>query len=90
MLFCNTIRSDKIIKKTLKIGLSILGTIFILLIASWFILRSPEVQTYLTKKLAAYLSGKYNTTITVKGVSISFFNKLVLEEVLIQDQKHDS
>jgi len=48
------------------------------------------VQTYLTKKLAEYLSDKYHTTITVKGVSIAFFNKVVLDEVLIKDQKQDS
>ena len=82
--------SDKNIKKILKIGLPILGTIFILLIASYLILQSSVVQTYLTKKLAEYLSDKYNTTITVKGVSIAFFNKVVLEEVLIKDQKQDS
>ncbi|HAQ18327.1 MAG TPA: hypothetical protein DCR40_03735 [Prolixibacteraceae bacterium] len=82
--------SDKNIKKILKIGLPILGTIFILLIASYLILQSSVVQTYLTKKLAEYLSDKYHTTITVKGVSIAFFNKVVLEEVLIKDQKQDS
>ncbi|MDP2335330.1 MAG: translocation/assembly module TamB domain-containing protein [Bacteroidota bacterium] len=40
--------------------------------------------------MAGYLSQKYHTTITVKGVSIAFFNKVTLEEVLIQDQKNDS
>jgi hypothetical protein len=82
--------SDKNIKKILKIGLPILSTIFILLIASYLILQSSVVQTYITKKLAEYLSDKYHTTITVKGVSIAFFNKVVLEEVLIKDQKQDS
>ncbi|MDP3644476.1 MAG: translocation/assembly module TamB domain-containing protein [Bacteroidota bacterium] len=48
------------------------------------------MQTSLTQKVAGYLSQKFHTTITVKGVSISFFNKLVLEEVLVMDQKNDS
>ena len=48
------------------------------------------MQTYLTQKFADYLSEKYHTTITVKGVSVEFFNKVVLDEVLIEDQKHDS
>lgn len=64
--------------------------ILILLFSSWLLLKSPVVQTYLAQKFATYLSEKYNTTITVKGVSIEFFNNVVLDEVLIEDQKHDS
>jgi len=82
--------SDKNIKKTFKIGLSILGTLGVLIFSSWLILQSPVVQTYLTHILAEHLSEKYNTTVTVKGVSIAFFNKIVLQDVLIEDQKHDS
>jgi len=48
------------------------------------------VQTYLTQKLAETLSEKYHTSITVKGVSIVFFDKILLEEVLVKDQKQDS
>jgi hypothetical protein len=67
-----------------------LGTVFILLIGSYFILKSPGVQTFLVGKLTEHFSEKYNTSVTIKGVSISFFNKVVLEEVLILDQKNDS
>jgi hypothetical protein len=48
------------------------------------------VQNYLAKNLTDYLSEKYHTSISVKGVSIAFFNKVVLEDVLIKDQKQDS
>jgi hypothetical protein len=82
--------SDKIIKKSLKIGLSIPGAIFILCLFIYLIIQIPVVQTYLAKNLTNYLSGKYHTSITVKGVSIGFFNKVVLEGVLIKDQKQDS
>ncbi|HAH24816.1 MAG TPA: hypothetical protein DCL77_13860 [Prolixibacteraceae bacterium] len=81
---------DKIIKKSLKIGLSVLGTVFILLIGSWFVLQSPVVQTYLVNKLTKHFSEKYHTSVTIKGVSISFFNKVILEDVLVKDQKNDS
>ena len=84
------INGDKIIKKSLQIGLPILGTIAVLIISSWLLIQSPGVQTYLTQKLATYLSERYHTKITVKGVSIAFFNKIVLDEVLIEDQKRDS
>ncbi len=68
----------------------ILGTVFILLFSSYLILQSPVVQTYLTQKVAKYLSQKYHTTISVKGISVAFFNKVVLEDVLIKDQQQDS
>ncbi len=64
--------------------------VLILLICSYFILQSPGVQTFLVGKLTEHFSRKYNISVTIKGVSISFFNKLILEEVLILDQKHDS
>ena len=82
--------NDKIIKNSLKIGLSFLGMVFMLLIYSWFLLRSPGVQTYLVGQLTEHFSRKYDTSVTVKGVSISFFNKIILEEVLVKDQNNDS
>ena len=82
--------NDKFIKKSFKIGLSVLGTVFILLFCSYFIIQSPVVQTYLVRKLTEHFSQKYNTTVTIKGVSISFFNKVILEDVLVMDQNNDS
>ncbi|HCY41079.1 MAG TPA: hypothetical protein DHV48_06945 [Prolixibacteraceae bacterium] len=42
------------------------------------------------QKLAGHFSQQFNTNISIKGVSISFFNKIVLEDVLVKDQKDDS
>lgn len=67
-----------------------MGTIFILLISGWFILQSSGVQSFLVRKLTERFSQKLNTTISVKGVSLSFFNKIVLEDVLIKDRNNDS
>lgn len=36
------------------------------------------------------MTDKYHTNISIKGVSIAFFNKVVLQEVLVKDQKNDS
>ncbi len=68
----------------------VLGIVVALLVSSWLILQSPVVQTYLAQKLAARLSQKFHTSITVKGISIAFFNKVVLEDVLVKDQEQDS
>lgn len=90
VLICISNRSRKIIKKTLKIGSLVLGIAIALVVAAWLTIQSPAVQTWLTQKFAGILSEKYHTTISVQGVSVRFFNKVVLEEVLIEDQKKDS
>lgn len=82
--------NGKIIKKSLNIGVSVLGAVLILLTAFYFVLQSPAVQTYLVGKLTEQLSRKYHTSITIKGVSVSFFNKVVLDDVLVKDQQNDS
>jgi hypothetical protein len=64
--------------------------VFILLFSSYFILQSPGVQTYLVRKLTEHYSQKFNTSISIKGVSIAFFNKIVLEDVFVKDQKDDT
>jgi hypothetical protein len=65
-------------------------TLIVLLFSSWLILQSPAVQTYLTQKLAAELSSRLKANITVRGVSVTFFKEIVLSDVLVEDQNHDS
>jgi hypothetical protein len=48
------------------------------------------VQTYSAQKVAEFLSKKYQTTISIGGVSIRFFNQLILKDLLIEDQNKDS
>lgn len=83
-------KNCEIIKKTLKIGLPIIAVISAIIIAAYIVLQIPLVQTYLAQKLAVKLSEKFGAEITIKGVSFEFFNKLVLEEVLLKDQQKDS
>ncbi len=61
-----------------------------LLFSFYVTLRSSAVQTYLAKKITTRLSEQFHANISVKGVDIAFFNKVVLEEVLIMDQQNDS
>ncbi len=53
-------------------------------------LRSSKGQTYLTQVIASYFSSKLNTIVTVKGVDIEFFNKLLLEGLYVEDLHHDT
>ncbi|MDP4268243.1 MAG: translocation/assembly module TamB domain-containing protein, partial [Bacteroidota bacterium] len=53
------------------------------------ILKSPSVQTYLTKRIADYLSFELNTVVKVGGVDVKLFKSIVLEDVYIEDQHHN-
>lgn len=80
----------KNIKKSRKILLLILLVLLLLPVAGYFTFRSNRVQTRLAGWMAAELSDAFNTRISVEGVDFSFFNQLVLENVLIEDQAQDT
>ena len=62
---------------------ALLGTCYLALQNSW-------VQTKITQSIANRLSKNLNTTISVGRVDIGFFNKLQLEDVLIEDRNNDT
>ncbi|MFW6309925.1 MAG: hypothetical protein ACOC1D_02380 [Prolixibacteraceae bacterium] len=59
-------------------------------IAAYVALQNSRIQTLLTQELAKDLSKKINSKITVGNVYFRFFNKLVLEDVLLEDQQKDT
>lgn len=64
--------------------------LIILMGSGYVAFRSPRVQTLLTQWFMKQLSNTYNTKITVGDVDISLFKSLVLNKVLIEDQKQDT
>ena len=65
-------------------------TLILLLTSTVLLIRSSRVQTFLTNKVADYYSHKLHTQVSVGGVDIEFFKKVVLNEVFIQDQHRDT
>ena len=61
-----------------------------MLLISYFVFQSSFVQTYLIRQIAGRLSDSLNTRIHIERVDIGFFDKLILNEVLIEDQKQDT
>lgn len=61
-----------------------------MLFSLYMALQTSAAQTYLARKITSRLSELFHADISVKGVDIAFFNKIVLEEVLIKDQQQDS
>lgn len=83
-----------IFRKIIIPGLKVMAWVFFPLILISIILYlgfvSPRVQTYLAGKAAQYLSGHLKTEVSVKGVDIDFFSKVVLEGVYLQDLHKDT
>jgi len=61
-----------------------------LLSGSYLALQNTRVQTYLTQFLARQLSSQINAKISIGRVDIAFFNKIILDDVLIEGQKSDT
>ena len=61
-----------------------------LALGGYAVLRSSKGQTYITQVIASYFSSKLNTTVTVKGVDIEFFNKVLLEGLYVEDLHQDT
>ena len=81
----------KIIKKRiLKIGVYILTGIITIIVLISFLLHSSISQTLLARIATSYYSNKFNTTISIDKISISFFNKIQLRNLLINDLHGDT
>ncbi len=62
----------------------------LLLLISYGLLHLPYVQTYLAQKVANDLSKKLHAKVSVKHVDVHFFNKVSIEEVMVEDLKKDT
>jgi len=62
----------------------------IILSIPYFAIQNSRVQTYLTGILTKNISKKINSNINIGKVDIAFFHKVILRDVLIEDQKTDT
>lgn len=80
----------KFIKKTISF-LIVPGAVLVLVPLIIIILfRIPYIQTYFAKGITNYISGELGTTISLGDIEFSYFNKLLLNKVLIKDQNQDT
>ena len=61
-----------------------------LLLIVYLAFQTSAVQTFVVRQITNQLSKKFHTHISIKRVDISFFNKLILKQVYIEDQKKDT
>jgi hypothetical protein len=77
----------RIILKTLAWAI---GSLLVLLMLVIFLIRLPAVQTYITHRATAYISGKTHTKVQLEKVYISFPKSIVLEKLYAEDIRHDT
>ena len=56
----------------------------------WIAIQVPFVQNWIIKKVAANLSQKLHTRVSIKHVDFSLFNRMELEGLLIEDHQKDT
>ncbi|MBN1987375.1 MAG: hypothetical protein JW761_13775, partial [Prolixibacteraceae bacterium] len=67
-----------------------MAVLILLLAGGYLSVQNSRVQTYLTQMFANQLSKQIHSKITVGKVNIAFFNKIILNDVLVEDQKSDT
>jgi len=65
--------------------LVVYAVVFVLPAGLFTLVQSNLVQTYLARKVSAYLSEKLNTEVRVDKVEIRFFADVVLKKVYVED-----
>ncbi len=80
----------KIIKKIVRTSTVTLAILLTIIGITAVIARTPEFQSYITRQFTGYLSDRLGTHISVGKVSYSYFNKLNIYDVLIEDQNQDT
>lgn len=61
-----------------------------LILLAWLAVQTTPVQNWLVGKVTNKLSKSLGTTITIKHVDFSLFNKMLLEGTLVHDQHKDT
>jgi hypothetical protein len=77
-------------KRIWKITRNTLIVLILLFVALFFAIRLPSVQTWITQRAAAYLSGELGTRVEVGRVEIDLWARLVIKDLYVEDQHQDT
>ncbi len=93
MFICVVITKNsngKAIKKIYKILLVLFLVILILPATGYFLVKNQNVQNYIVHQLSDRFSKKLDARLEIKSAYYTLFNKVVLEDVYLEDQSGDS
>lgn len=77
-------------KKFKHICNSIIWTLIVLYLLLIVLMHLPSVQTFLGKEVAEALADKFGTKVEVGKVNLGFFNRIIIDDVMMYDQQGDS
>jgi len=80
----------KIIKKSIKYFIIVAGILIMPPTILYVVLQVPEVQTFVVHRIASHFSDEIKSTISVGKFQYRFFNRLVLNDLLIKDRNNDT
>ena len=85
-----TLNIHKTLKRFKHIISCIIWTIFALYVILIVLLHLPPVQTFLGSTAATALAQKFGTEVSVGKINLGFFNRIIIDDVRMLDQKGDS
>ena len=77
-------------KKFKHICNGIIWTLIVLYLLLIVLMHFPSVQTFLGKEVAEALADKFGTKVEVGKVNLGFFNRIIIDDVMMYDQQGDS
>ena len=77
-------------KKFKHICNGIIWTLIVLYLLLIVLMHLPSVQTFLGKEVAEALADKFGTKVEVGKVNMGFFNRIIIDDVMMYDQQGDS
>ncbi|MEX1191749.1 MAG: translocation/assembly module TamB domain-containing protein [Brumimicrobium sp.] len=80
----------KLLKILGKSLLTIIEFLILVIILFSFFIRTTSFQTFLGKKGAEFLSNKIGAKVTIEEIGISFFDRVYLDKLYIEDEHSDT
>ncbi len=80
----------KVIKKLVKILIIILLGLFAIPSTAFILLQNRKIQSYLANEIAKQVSENLKAEFSIESVDIIFFNRVILNHVLLKDQASDT
>ena len=77
-------------KKFKHICNGIIWTLIVLYLLLIVLMHLPSVQTFLGKEVAEALADKFGTKVEVGKVNLGFFNRIIIDDVMMYDHQGDS
>ncbi len=91
MLFCrSTFSEGKSIKKIVNIALVILSVLLLAMASVYMAFQSRVVQSFIINIVTNNISESTGADVSISKVRISFFDKIIFDDVFVSDQQKDT